>query len=312
VAVQRAWVEEGRIGQTVRHYYYKLLSVGAIRLTNHEKSGKNAYQYVSRLLTDARMDDALPWRAVVDPGRRAFTHHAYKSLAQFLEAMQGAWIPVDVWRDQPRRVEMWVEKDGIAQLAHNAVEDYRVPVYVSKGYPSATVIREAARRYGSGKGWTLLYAGDFDPSGMDIERHLRDTLREHGARPQIERVALRRSDTFLLPPEAALDLKGKDSRTARFVALYGRDQKGYELESLPASQLTRRLVEVVESYMDVDALNEAFSVQHAIQEEVEAALAGVFDGLNERVLMEGLTGTDLAAVRRYLGDPDEDEGQGEL
>ena len=97
-------------------------------------------------------------------------------------------IMLDFWRGQPQRVEIWVEKEAIAELVKNAVRSLRVPVCINKGYGSVTVVKDAAERYGSGKGWTLLYIGDFESSGLDIDRALRDGLKKYGSRPNIVRV----------------------------------------------------------------------------------------------------------------------------
>lgn len=299
--VQRAYIEEGNIAQTVRHYYYKLLSAGAIRLFNVPNSAKNAYNHVSELLTDARNDGQFPWDAVVDPGRRSFSHWSYGSLSHFMRDQLRAFYRADIWRGQPRKLEVWVEKDGLAEFANRAVERWRVPVYVAKGYASATAAKDAADRYGNGKGWTLLYAGDFDPSGLDIERSLRDTLRSHGVRPEIVRVALTQQDTQQLPAEAALDLKPGDSRTPGFIKNYGARQKGYELDAMPAGQLRRKLEEAVASYMDFDAFAEAVAVERTVIEETEGALRDALGDLDDRILAR----LPDARLLRYLVDPDD-------
>jgi hypothetical protein len=302
--VRRAYEEEGRIGQTVRHYYYKLLSSGAIRLTTHPKTAKNAYSYVSRLLTDARRADILGWDAVIDPGRRAFIHWAHESLAECIRLNSRAIYRAPIWRGQPRRLEVWVEKDGLAEFADRVVRPYRVPVHVAKGYGSATVIKEAAERYGRGVGWTLLYAGDFDPSGLDIQRSLRDTLREHGARPEIVRVGLTLEDTRDLPAAAALPLKRDDSRTAGFVEMYGPTQRGYEIEALPIHTLRDKLAEAVTSRMDVDELQRALQFERDLADHLGQSLAAAFAHVEEGIFALGLGDWGDEMIRRYLHPPE--------
>jgi hypothetical protein len=327
--VQRAYVEEGRNGQTVRHYYYKLLSAGLIRLDPKKSaSAKNAYNFVSRILTRARMEDALPWSAVVDPGRRSFGHWSYDSLEQYARAEARSFYRLDLWRRQPRRLEVWVEKDAMADFVDSVVDDYRIPVYVAKGYGSATVIKNAADRYEDGEGWTLLYCGDFDPSGLDIERNLTDTLAEHGAFPEIVRVALTQEHTRALPEVAALPLKTGDSRTRGFVAQYGAEQKGYELDALPASQLRTLILLTVAEYLDLAAFNEALEIERTVRDAAAKYLRKAMEGFADRVLEHGLRGAPyrLGTLRTYFLDADEydeeddgesdaevmdDEGQGE-
>jgi hypothetical protein len=310
--ILRAYREEGGIGQTVRHYYYKLLSAGAIRLLTRDKSADNAYKFVSRLLTDARLRELLPWSAVVDPGRRSFTHFSYSSLAVYIATESRSGYIIDVWRGQPSRLEIWVEKDAMAEFVNGVARQYRVPVHVAKGYGSTTVIKKAADRYGTGRGWVVLYAGDFDPSGLDIERNLRDTWRGHGARPQIHRVALTQDDTARLPAEAALDLKIGDSRTQQFVRDFGPDQKGYELDAMPAGQLRRQIDEAIQSYMNLDALDEAGSIEHAVRTKVTATLRDALRDMEGTIAEAGLpeSGASREAIDRYLFPQDDDDEDG--
>jgi hypothetical protein len=69
-----------------------------------------------------------------------------------------------------------------------------------------------------GRPAVLLYAGDHDPSGEDIDR---DFLHRAGCFAQVERVALtaEQVDAYQLPPQPG---KTTDSRAAAFVARHGR------------------------------------------------------------------------------------------
>src|SRR5947209_12351740 len=73
ICIQRAiqsFEEEGKVAATIRHYYYKMLSSYVLRVfSQFETSKKNAYNWVSALLTKARDDGDFPWEAVVDNGR---------------------------------------------------------------------------------------------------------------------------------------------------------------------------------------------------------------------------------------------------
>ena len=303
----RAYVEEGYIGQTVRHYYYKLLSAGAIKLLpQHDTSAKNAYAFVSDLLTEARRNGRFSWNAVIDPGRRAFTYWSYNSLREYILIESHSGFMLDVWRGQSRKLEIWVEKDAMADFVQRDVKEFRIPVYVNKGFGSATVIERAARRYGSGKGWTLLYAGDFDPSGLSIEQVLHTTLKDHGSRPQIVRVTLTREDTYNLPPESALDLKEKDSRTPGFRATYGYQQKGYELDALPAGKLRQKLLAAINTYLDMDAMQQAIELERTIKDRAAKRLEEAMEDFGQDILQHGVETSELALKDqlRYLVEPE--------
>jgi hypothetical protein len=295
--------EEGRIGQTVRHYYYQLQSTGAIQLiADKPTSGKNAYSYVSQLLTEARRSHQLPWEAVIDPGRRAITYPAYESLGQCVEETTSGYYRLDPWRGQPRRLEAWVEKDAMLEFVRRAVEPYRVPVHETRGYASATVIKEAAERYGTGRGWTLLYCGDFDPTGLHIDHHLHDTLQSHGARHEIERVALTLEDTRQLPPVAALEINASDSRAKGFIEEYGPAQRGYELDAMPAHALRDKLIAAVTSRMDMEEYLRAMRIERDVEVHLKDQLRWSLDGFEDSVLQEGIPGTtwDADVLQRYL------------
>lgn len=301
--LKQIYTERG--DQTARHYYYQMLGKHAIGFTNHKNSAKNAYAFVCRLLVEARKRGILPWSAVIDPGRRRTSYSSY-NLKYYAKLQMSSAIMLDFWRGQPQRVEIWVEKEAIFELVQSTVYRYRVPVNINKGYGSATVIHDAAKRYGNGKGWTLLYIGDFDPSGLDIDRCLRDSLKEHGSRPNIVRIALRQEDTVSLIPMAGLTLKKTDSRYKRFVELYGPDQKGYEIDSLPADILRQRIMEELNTYMDLDLFRKVVELEDAVDEKIAEALEGT---LNDTVdnLLEGVSDSTLpiSEQHRYLLAEDE-------
>ena len=65
----------------------------------------------------------------------------------------------------------------------------------------------------------VLYFGDFDPSGEDMVRSLRERLRNLGSRPDIIKSALVFEDIerYRLPPDFT---KATDTRRSAFVARY--------------------------------------------------------------------------------------------
>ncbi len=317
--VLRAHREEGRIAQTVRHYYYKLLSAGLLRrLPEYPQSGDRAYKYVVALITAMRRSGALPYEAVADPGRRSFTYLVSESLADGLRASATPVFTVDRWRGQARRLEVWVEKDAMADFVHEVVNGFAVPVHVCKGHASVTVVHDAADRYGTGKGLTLLYCGDLDPTRVDIDRFLRDELRSHGCRPDIVRLTLNPDDVTLLPAEAALPLNTNDSRTAYIRRYdptwrgdckhYDGDLRGYELDAMPARLLRERLRSTILSYIDAAEWNAAVKVGKATRAAIGAEMRGMFSGLEREWLRNGVPGVDLEDIaldvqRRYLLPP---------
>ena len=84
-----------------------------------------------------------------------------------------------------------------------------------------------------GRRTVVLYVGDHDPSGLDMDRDLADRLRRLGADVELERLALTAAqvDEYRLPPQPT---KSGDSRAFG----YSRDHAGsWELDALPADAL---------------------------------------------------------------------------
>ncbi len=298
--VKRAYVEEGNIGQTNRHYYYKLLGYKAVVLTSHENSANNAYHFVCRILGKARESDTLPWEAVIDATRQ-FRSYLKQYLGEYASEKMRSALYLDAWRGQ-QQLEIYVEKEAMATLVNGFVRHLRIPVNVNKGYSSITALKAAAERYGNGKGWTLLYIGDFDPSGLDIDRSMREVLRKYGARPNIVRIALDQEDTVSLIPNAGLSLKKSDTRYKKFIEMYGERQQAYEIDSLPAHLLKERVLEYVNMYVDIDRFKAVIELEDAIDDIFTKKLRGTLDPIVTQILQQGLPNLALSHSEqlRYL------------
>jgi hypothetical protein len=116
---------------------------------------------------------------------------------------------------------------------------------------------------------TILYFGDFDPSGEDMFRSLRDRLAELGCHPAMRKCALTRADVsrYNLPPDFT---KATDSRRDAFVAKHG--DISVELDALPLDVLQDRLRTQVRAEMDLAALDEIRTAEDADRQLLRALL----------------------------------------
>jgi hypothetical protein len=121
----------------------------------------------------------------------------------------------------------------------------------------------------------VLYFGDYDPSGEDMVRSLRDRLAFFGCKPAIVKCALVEEDVrrYSLPPDFT---KATDTRRAAFVAKYG--DVAVELDALPIGVLRARLIEEVESRMDLQALDAVHDTERSDRQRLVAALTSVAGG----------------------------------
>ena len=229
---------------TVRQVYYQLVSGQVI------ENNRSQYQAVSNALVDARKEGIIPWEWIEDRLRRPRQVSMWDDLADFAETALRAYRR-DVWAEQPAYVEAWLEKDALSGIFEDALKPYGVTLNVGRGYDGWDSLRNAAERYDDGAEVAVLYFGDFDPSGEDMVRSLRERLAFFGCRPEIVKCALRAEDVtrYNLPPDFT---KATDTRRAAFVQQYG--DVAVELDALPVGALRARLIAEVEARMDMAAL----------------------------------------------------------
>lgn len=231
--------------QTVRQAFYQLVSRQVVENT------KSRYNAVSNILVAARQSGAIPWEWVEDRTRRPRRVSMWGSMDEFARTVVRAYRK-NVWQSQPRLVEVWLEKDALSGIFEDELAPYGVTLNVGRGYDGWSSIHEAALRYQRwGNAVVVLYFGDHDPSGEDMERSLRDRLAYFKASPEMRRVAILPEDIreYNLPPDFA---KATDTRRKGFVAKYG--DQAVELDALPVDVLRERIVESVVAVMDLDAL----------------------------------------------------------
>jgi hypothetical protein len=241
---------------TVRQVYYQLVSGQVIENT------RSQYQAVSNLLVAARKNGEIPWEWIEDRLRRPRTVSMWSGLSSFAETVRRAYRR-DVWESQPDYLEVWLEKDALSGIFEDVLTEYGVTLNVGRGFDGWDSIRNANSRYERRGGATVLYFGDFDPSGEDMVRSLRQRLGWFGYTPDIIKCALTKADIerYQLPPDYA---KKTDSRAAKFIARHG--DVSVELDALPTPILQARLRDEIEKRVDMDAL-EAVRLREA--EDIE-------------------------------------------
>lgn len=261
--IARAILADGH-PMTVRQVYYQLVSRQVI------ENKRTAYQAVSNLLVDARKSGVIPWAWIEDRLRRPRAVGMWRDLADFADTARRAYRR-DVWEAQRVYVEVWLEKDALSGIFEELLDAYGVTLNVGRGYDGWDSIHNAAIRYTRRRHpVTVLYFGDFDPSGEDMVRSLRERLGELGSEPEIIKCALTPDDVtrYSLPPDFA---KRTDSRAAAFIEQHG--DVSVELDALPVGVLRARIVDELESRLDLDALA-LVKAQEADERRRLAALLG--------------------------------------
>lgn len=275
-AVKAAAYEELERGHpmTLRQVHYRLVSRDDVYYRNTQSD----YDSLSGWLRDERLAEEVPWEWMEDRLRQPREINMWSDLLDFMESVRVSYRR-DVWATQPEYLEVWLEKDALSGIFSSTLSRYGVTLNVGRGFDGWSSVKQAADRYGDGEGVTVLYFGDFDPSGEDMVRSLRERLAHPdlpngGSEPEIVKCALTFDDItdYDLPPDFT---KTTDSRRDAFVARYG--DVAVELDALPVDVLRDRLVREVEARMDLDALE----VTRATQQEDNRRLADLIDTLIE-------------------------------
>ena len=228
---------------------------------------------VSKQLVYAREHGLLPWAWVVDETREAERISTWDNPEQIIAAAVNGYRK-DYWAMQPEWVEVWSEKGTIRGTLAPVLKKYGVTFRVMHGYGSATSLHGIANETAANdKNLTVLYVGDWDPSGMQMsEIDLPDRLQRYGGAATIKRVALDKCDVLddtKLPFFEALD-KNKDPRYQWFTERYGN--RCWEVDALSPVVLRQRVEDEILSLLDEDAWEHAMGIEQAETDSMKSIL----------------------------------------
>jgi hypothetical protein len=176
------------------------------------------------------------------PATRAF----YKRLDRYLSKIRRANPKVHIKFVDPtrqffipplpyRRIEIWVEKDSIRIFMGKRPAKYRLGIQVLRGFASLSMYRRALERARKRGVTTVLYIGDFDPSGLLIESVAQEEM-NHKTGIKFVRLALTiQQIKRFKPPSRPVNLK--DSRAKEYIEKYG--DRCWEVEAIRPRTLYR-------------------------------------------------------------------------
>ena len=251
---------------TVRADGYRLFTAGLIP---DMKSGTVAK--VGKQLGYARDNNIIPWEWIVDETRSVERPTMWIDPDERLDFMVSNYRR-DNWQDQPNWVEVWSEKGTVRGILAPVLDEYGIPFRVQHGFGSKTVLHNVAiqTQYAS-KPLTILYVGDYDPSGMYMsEVDIPNRIEYYNGFATIKRIALTTDDVLNdngneeLPSFLAKE-KEKDPRYHWFVDNYG--EKCWELDALSPNIIRQRVEDEILKMLDMDVWNRALTIERA---EVDA------------------------------------------
>jgi hypothetical protein len=229
---------------TLRQLYYRLVAAGVLPNTI------NSYKSLSDRTTRAREQGWFP--DLIDRGRKIHRYQTFRGPTQARD-----WLARIYRRDrtegQPYGLYLGVEKAGMVIQLEDWFGDLGVPILALGGYASHTFKDDvAADVYRVDRPAVLLYAGDHDPSGEDIDR---DFVAKTACWAKVLRVALtaEQVDAYDLPPMPG---KETDTRAASFIARHGHLVQ-VELDALDPDDLRQLYQAALDEFWDVSAFEAA-------------------------------------------------------
>lgn len=269
------YADEG-IVLTLRQLYYQLVAKAIIPNQQRE------YKRLGDLLSKARLAGMVDWDAIEDRARRPVIWRAYDTIQECVqEAAEN--FALHRWHDQPNYVELWCEKDALSSVLRPICAELFNPLMVNRGYSSSSAMYEAAQRLKSRRGTDeetgedrpvhILYLGDFDPSGEDMVRDIRDRFETFQVEDvTVTKIALNPDQVrrWRLPPNPA---KMTDSRAAGFVAEHGH--QSYEVDAISPKDLQRLVRDAIRELMDEDRYSAVCERELKLTNKLKKAVAGI-------------------------------------
>jgi hypothetical protein len=254
---------------TGRGVGYKLFSLNLIL-----SMSRNAMQSVYRLLKEAREEGTIPWEWIVDETRELEQVATWDNPAQYMRAVARSYRR-DFWQQQPQRVQVWSEKGTVRGVLQPLLDEYGVVFNPVHGFNSATNMNDVSKD-DDGRPLTILYIGDFDPSGMWMsERDIPERLIKYGGNHiTVKRIALVRDDCT----KPAFNVKEKklDPRAPWFRKTYG--QLCWELDAMDPNDLRLRVEEEIIRHIEPVAWERCRVVDRAERESMRKFLDTWNDG----------------------------------
>lgn len=255
---------------TLRQLYYQFVARDVL------PNSTQSYNKLGSVVKRAREGGMINWTHIQDRARPLRAKPHWSSGSEFFKSASGMFN-LDLWEGQRRRVEVWVEKEALAQVVSTAVEGYDVPCIACKGYMSTSAMWDAAHNrflHDECNDFVILHLGDHDPSGIHMTEDIQDRLEMfstpyHGMqRPLIEvrRIALNMDQVnqFTLPPNPA---KETDPRWERYAAQYG--DESWELDALDPNMIVELIREGIEQVADMNLLEAQQAREEQIRDQFE-------------------------------------------
>jgi len=262
---------------TLRQLYYQLVKGNLLPdqwidpksgSANNEKS----YKKFGNIVSKGRLAGMLDWEMIEDRNRSVIKNSHWSSPKDILFAAADQFY-LSRWENQDNYVFIMAEKDAVSNIAEPVCKKWDVSFLANKGYNSQSAIYDLYNilksKLNDGKIIHCIYLGDFDPSGIDMDRDIRDRLNLFlgtcGEKIAIERIALTEAQIRQYsPPENPAKIT--DSRYKKYIKKYGKSS--WELDALDISDMERIIETAILKYMDMAVFDEIAQNETLIKKDI--------------------------------------------
>lgn len=249
---------------TARFIFYRATTLGLVPKT------QQGYRVVQREVANMREQGSMPFEWIADNTRWMRKPDSYSDLHSFLEESAQLYRR-DLWNESRHYVEVWCESDSVAGVIGPVAAEWDVPLMVVRGYSSKTFAYTAAKAIeADGRPSYLYYFGDHDPSGVDIERALRESLFRYAPNAEIyfERVAVTVEQIEHMDLPSSIK-KEDDTRSRSFLG------DAVEIEAIDADILRDLCREAIESHVNQPQLAALRTIEEAERETLRTMLGSL-------------------------------------
>ena len=241
---------------TVRQVFYALEVRGVVEKT------EAGYRQVQKQVLVMRREGLLPWSFITDGTRWMRRPRTWDRVDDAVADMARTYRR-DLWQSQGCRIEIWLEKDALADLLVETTDAWGVPLMVSRGQSSATFLYNAAKA--AQEAWissstkTFIYAlYDRDAGGRRAARTIQRDITAFAPGVPIGFSLLGVTDQQVLdwdlPTRPA---KRSDPEAHKF------DGRAVELDAIPPDNLASLVEDAIIDHIDPHA----WEVEQAVERE---------------------------------------------
>jgi hypothetical protein len=153
---------DGTLPTSARFLYYELVAVNVV--SKHATGARRADQGVIDALKSLRDRREIPWDWIVDETRSLEDHTGFPSIAIGVDAYLNT-IRIDPWSGAAPLI--LTESRSLAGALRNLAREYAVKITATNGQVGGFLHTDVAPALGDEA--RVLYLGDFDLAGADIE-----------------------------------------------------------------------------------------------------------------------------------------------